>query len=315
MGKVIVLLAIPESPLAGELAALLDGGEISHHTCSLDAPMEGKPLTVSSKGVVWEGVDLMQADAIFLEKPVFPWPQHELPPERFRKNGGFKQGVVFQRETMSLIVSAVRIAGEARRMINRPGADHLAISPSIALDHLSRDGIPVHPWRLATLASELRSEAGFVVDASGGDRRHSPTIAQANEPALVYDPFPEEAVTVLVVGGRAAGALHYQNGGQWAESGRSDTFGELRGTNEKNPDTESPARIDSLEAFPEAAELAVRTAGALELDVAAVSVRTGPAAPGVLLCEAAPDLAAWNRILQGRLAEALADHLISAASG
>jgi len=240
--------------------------------------------------------------------------------------GEFERGVVFQREALSLIVSAVRIAGEARRMINRPDASHLAISPSIALDLLSRRGIQVHPWRLAAYAHGLPAEAGFAVDASGADRRHSPTIPRTGEPALIYEPFPEEVVTFLVVGKRSAGALVYRDGAQWAERARLKLGGdppvsaimEAGGVPPAKDGIDAggghPRLVDSPGSFPEEETLAVRAAGALELDVAAISVRAGAAAPGVLLCEAAPDLAAWNRILQGRLAGALAGRLMSAAS-
>jgi hypothetical protein len=359
MGRVIVLLAVPESPLAGEMAAILDSGEVSHYTCSLDGPIEGKPLTVSPNGVIWEGVDLLRADAIFVERPVFPWPQHELPPERFCRNGNFKQGVVFQREAMSLIVSAVRIAGDARRMINPPGAAHLAISPSIALDRLTRQGLPVHPWCLETYTANVFSNAGFVIDASGADRRHSPMLPREDEPVIIYEPFSEEVVTVLVVGGRAAGALWYRSCEQWAIQNRLNTSGERQMQNDMDAGADSHRVIDLLEVFPKEVELAVRAAAALELDIAAVSIRAGsspasvtpesaasadavpddaipsssvptgaaptdatsagatPAgasAPHVLLCEAGPDLAAWNRALQGRLAGKLAEYLLFTAS-
>lgn len=297
MDKPIILIGMAGSPLAGEVAAYLDRTAVPYYTLSLDAPLEGRPVTIAPGTVYWEGVDLLNGGAIFVEMPVFPWPQVQLPTEPFHFEFTHEQWVVFQREASSLIVSALLAAAEVRPVINPPAAAHLAVAPSIVLDRLAREGIPVHPWSLEPAPSRDRSEAGFVLDACGRDRWHSPQRPRAGEPALVLEPFPDEVVTFIVVGGKAVGALRYDSGGAWAEWHEAGGVGG-----------------EALESVPEAADLAIRAAEALDLDYAAVSIRTGVSPHAILLCEAGPDLTAWNRILDGLLAEALADHLASAAS-
>lgn len=325
MEKPIVLIGMAGSPLAGEVAACLDSTAAAYYTLSLDAPLEGRPVTVAPGAVVWEGVDLLQGGAIFVEKPVFPWPQMQLPTEPFHLEFTHEQWVVFQREASSLVVSALLAAAEVRPVINPPAAAHLAVAPSIALDRLARDGIRIHPWSLEPAPSRDRSGAGFVLDACGRDRWHSPRRPPAGEPALVLEPFPGEVVTFIVVGRMPVGALRYDSGGAWAEAMGMDNAGEQRrrdgsaaGKEREECGTatgeDRPEPLDDPHSIPEAADLAIRAAAVLGLDFAAVSIRTGVSPHSILLCEAGPDLASWNRFLDGRLAAALADHLTSAAS-
>lgn len=313
MGKPIVFLAVPGSPLADEVGKHFVRNELQYYKLSLDAPLEGKPVTVAHGRVVWEGVDLSQAGVIFLEKPVFPWPQAELPPPDYCQKATYKQWNIFQREAASLIVSAVFLAGESQGMINRPAAAHLAISPSIALDRLDREGINVHPWRLMPAPSLL--EAGFILDASGRDRWHSPTVPRAGEPALVYTPFSGDVVTVMVIGGKSVGALRYRDGECWATHQGTDSPARLDERNEVITGPDWPEALYTLETVCEARDLAIQAAKALDLDLAAVTIRTGTHPPAVLLCEAGPDLVYWNRVLEGRIASALAEHLLSASAG
>ena len=74
MGKPIVFLAVPGSPLADEVAKHFIRNDLQYYILSIDAPLEGKPVTVAHGLVTWEDVDLRQAGVVFLEKPVFPWP-------------------------------------------------------------------------------------------------------------------------------------------------------------------------------------------------------------------------------------------------
>lgn len=334
MEKPVILIGIPGSTLIDEVAACLARVDFPHCTLSLDAPLEGKPVTVSPDAVFWEGVDLVRGGAIFVERPVFPWPQMLLPTEPFHFDLTHEEWLVFQREAGALIVSALRAAAEVSPVINRPDAAHLAVSPSIALDRLAHEGIPVHPWRLEPAPSGDGYDAGFVLDACGRDRWHSPKGPPAGEPALVLDYFPGEVVTFIVVGGTSVGALRYSSGGSWAERYGTGGAGEVQKSSgtaagEKRQKFlydsaqdrggtaaggDSPEPLDALAPVAEAADLANRAAASLMLDIAAVSIRTGTTPHSVLLCGAGPDLAAWNRMLGGRLAAAMADHLISVAS-
>ncbi|HUV35318.1 MAG TPA: hypothetical protein VMX58_00075 [Patescibacteria group bacterium] len=298
MEKPIVLIGIPGSSLADEVAASLERTAFPYYTRSLDAPLAGGPVTFAPGSVIWEGVDLLDAGAIFVERPVFPWPQARPPAERSHTDFTNEQWIVFQREASSLIVSAILAAADVRPVVNPPAAAaHLAISPSIALDRLAIEGIPVHPWSLEPAPPRDRSGAGFVLDACGRDRWHTPERPRTGEPSLVLEAFAGEVVTFIVVGGMSVGALRYDSGGLWAKWHEAEGIG-----------GEVP------EPVPEAADLASRAAAALKLDYAAVSICTGTSPLSVLLCEAGPDLAAWNGILGGRLAHALADHLASVAS-
>jgi hypothetical protein len=312
--KPIVLIGIPGSTLVDEVADCLGRADFPYCILSLDAPFEGKAVTVAPDAVFWEGVDLLKGGAIFVERPVFPWPQMLLPTEPFHFDLTHEEWLVFQREASALIVSALRVVAEVRPVINPPAAAHLAVSPSIALDRLAREGIPVHSWRLEPAPSGDRSKAGFVLDACGRDRWHSPQSPQAGEPALVLESFPGEVVTFIVVGGTSVGALRYSSGGSWVERYGTGGAGEARKRVGTAAGEDSPEPLDALESVAEAEELANRTAAALGLGFAAVSIRTGASPHSVLLCEAGPDLAEWNRIMDGRLAAALADHLISVAS-
>lgn len=297
MEKPIVLIGMAGSPLVDVTAAYLDRAAVPYYTLSLDAPLEGKPVTVAPGSVTWEGVDLLKAGAIFVERPIFPWPQARLPEERVDRDFTHEQWVVFQREAGSLVVSAILAAAEVRPVVNPPAAAHLAISPSIALDRLALEEIPVHPWRIEPAPPEKLSTAGFVLDACGRDRWHVPRRPAAGEAALVIEPFTGEVVTCIVVGGMSVGAIRYDSGELWVKWHEGEGIaGEV---------------TDSV---PEAADLASRAAAALGLGYAAVSIRTGASPYTVVLCEAGPDLDAWNRMLDGRLARALAGHLVAIAS-
>jgi hypothetical protein len=136
---------------------------------------------------------------------------------------------------------------------------------------------------------------GLVLDACGRERWHAPQRPEAGEPALVLEPFTGDVVTFIVVGEETFGAVRYSGDGSWAERDgvNGDAAAGMAG---------------------EASELACRAAAALGLDIAEVSIHIGVSPPSVVLCEAGPDLVAWNRILDGRLAAALADHFTSVAS-
>jgi hypothetical protein len=230
----------------------------------LDAPLQGKPVSVSSTRVLWEGTDLNSAGAVFLESPLFPWPQPPLPPDDSSTREGYKRWAAFQREAKSLMVSAVSAAAGKARIVNPMKAAHLAVSPAVALDRLGSEGFTVHPWRL-----EPAMRNGALRDAAGRDLWHSPGRPPLNEPSITFDSFKGDAVSMLVIGGQSIGA------------------GSI-GT--------------------EAAALAIDAVASLGLDFAAITLLTSP--PRILFCEAGPDLAGWDRALEGRVARALAQHLV-----
>lgn len=288
--KPVVLLGIPGSPFVGQVARCLGAGGVRYLALSIDAPLEGRPVTVSAKGVYWEGADLLAAGVIFVERLVFPWPQVGIPPKESRRVEESKKWVNRRREAMSLAWSAVLAAAEVVPVVNPPPANHLAVSPAVALDRLAGSGVRVHPWRLEPARSAVSagpstgpgaprsadaSALDTIIDASGRDRWHDPGSPRAGESAIVFGPLEGQVVKHLVVGGEvvAGGALD-----------------------------------------PEAAQLAIDAASSLELDFAAVWVCAGARRPAVLLCEAGPDLASWNRALEGRVAPALAGHLAHLAS-
>ena len=300
MDKTIVLFGIPGSELVGEIAAHLSGNIFPCRVLSMDAPFEGKPVSFAGGTVVWEGVDLMRARAIFAESPAFSWPQRLLPDERFLQKLTDNEWSVFQREAVSLMASVLGAAALERPVINPPEAIHLSISPSIALDRLARGGLAVHPWRVEPAPPEDSPGPALVIDACGRDRWNSPRRPAAGESALVFEPFSEAVATILVVGGAPVAALRWKAAESWAmwhnAGGPADGADRLESS-------------DDFRNCSDAASLASRSAEILGLGFAAVTVRLSARAPSALLCEASPDLASWNRMFAGRVARALADYI------
>ncbi len=289
MEQTIALIGIPGSILVDEIATRLSGASFPIRTLTLEAPFEGKPMTIGRGAVSWEGVDLLSAGAVFIERSVFPWPQTRYPAEY--EESGFTQAqwAIFQREAASLVVSALHLASTACPVINPPSTAHLAVSPSIALDLLAREGIAVHPWRVEPVPGEDRSGVGILIDACGRDLRHTPLTPPAGETALAVEPFQGPVTTCIVIGGRAVGAVRFSGLDSWA-LGRG-------------------AEVAAMEG--DAADLAVRSVEALGLGFAAVSLRADPGRSSVVLLEASPDLEWWDGMLGERVAEALAEHLIA----
>ncbi len=302
MEKEIILVGIPGSGLAREIAAHLSGTLFTPRILSVDAPFEGRAVTFAPGTIVWEGVELLEASAIFAECSVFNWPQALLPFENDSSGLAYKEWAIFQREARSLVVSSLWAAGRERPMINPPSAAHLALSPSIALDYLKQAGIQVHPWSVESAPPDEGAGAGLVLDVCGRERWHSPRRPPAGDPALVLEPHDNEVVTFMVAGGSVLGALRYARGESWAKR-QTGSIG-----------ADEPGLTIDLAPFSEAADLAKRSTEALGLVFAAVSVRAGAHPPSVMLVEASPDLESWNAKLAGRVARSLADCLVAAAS-
>ena len=297
----IALIGIPESGFADEVASSLGDDLLSCHMLSLDAPMEGKPVVVSAEGLIWEGVDLQECGAVFVERPLFSWPQTRLPFEGEGKGLTIDEWSVFQRETAALSISALLAAADRVRLVNPPFAAHMAASPAIALEVIAGSGLPVHPWRLEPAPPPGRSESGPVLDICGRERWHFPRRPGKGGPALMLDPVPGGIAIYLVVGGGCAGTLQFPDGEAWARWNEAANNGEKVRT---APIADSGTAADE-------ADMAIRAARALGLDFAAVSIREDESRPSVVYCEASPDLADWNGLLGGRAAAALADYLAS----
>ena len=247
---------------------------------SIDAPLQGGSVTIRPGSVVWEGVPLLEAGAILVEAPVFPWPQ----PQRIEVAG--------ERDARSLVLSALSIAALHVPVWNRPPSAHLAASRAVALDRLAAAEIRVHPFRLAPAPPTGSEGGGVVLDAVGRDRWHRPSRPAAGEPSLVLDPVAGEVAAVLVAGGAVAGALRHASALEWA--------GDAGGTSL------------AAAAVPEAsARTALAAARELGLEIACVAVAT--ATEAVLLVEAGPALEAWDAKLRGVLAPHVAGRLLAAA--
>lgn len=287
MERPIILLQLPGSPLAGRIARRLGEAGVATRLGCLDAPLSGAAVTVRAGGVSWEGAELLEAGAVWVEAPLFPWPQSLPPPDPPPAGLTPQDWAVRQREARALAGAALFCAAEARPVVNHPLSAHLAASPAIALDRLARAGLPVHPWRLGAAAPGTAP----ALDAAGRDRWHAPSRPPAGATALMPAPFAGPVESLLVVGGRLAARSVFADAAAWARG-------------------EAHPALAAAAADPAARDLAAGAASALALDLAAVSLHAG----AVLLCEAAPDLAAWDEAAAGAVAAAIAELLLTRAS-
>ena len=289
----IVILALLGSEFSPRLAAAIESRGASSTLLSLDAPFQGKPVTVRPGEVLWEGVDLRCAGALFLEAPLYSWPQpqeiRDLPADPAART----RRLAAEREARALALSAIFIAAETCPVVNPPEAASLAVAPGIALDRLASKNLPLNPWSLGPAPDQARAGGRVVIDAAGRDSCRRPSHPPAGEPALILDRIAGSVVTCLVVGGRIAGAHRHASGEASAEGCPGET---LHGDEIASP----------------AADMASRAAGSLGLHVAAVSMEER-GAPRIFFVEAGPDLACWDATLNRSLAPVLADHLISTA--
>jgi hypothetical protein len=231
-------------------------------------------LAIGDDVLDWQGCDLGRARVLFLEEPVFAWPQPWL-------EGEVADESAHPRTARALAHSALLAAARAARAVNPLEAGELAAEPLLALDRLARAGLPVAPWELC--ARPAREPAGPWRDPAGrvaGYRRAAP---EAGELAWRTTADCAEPWSCLVVGEALAGAAR-----------RSEDHGGALG----------PEQVPR-----ETAELALRAARTLGLDL--LEVRIGRIADGPALTEvlAGPDLEAWASRLGGALERALAEHL------
>ena len=288
------ILRTPGSPFGESLVSRLDERGARGTVLDLDAPLRGEPVTVRPGSVLWQEIDLVNAAAVFVERPVFPWPQPRSIAGLIRDGVPDQDKVGAEREARSLIASAIPAAAVSGRLVNPPVAAHLAASPAIALDRLESAGLAVHPWRLGPAPED--TDGRLLLDAVGRDLWHEPQRPLPGQMAIEPDRFSGEVLSVLMAGGIPLGGLRYADGRSW-------DAGELA----------APLTVEEIPAT--VVEL---TRGAVEasgLGFAAVSVIQKGDRPGLLWFDAGPDLAEWDRLLEGRIAAGLADYLITVAAG
>jgi len=265
-------------------AALLD----------LDAPLRAQPVTVGRDAVLWQGVDLNAAAAVLVERPVFPWPQPRCAGGLIRDGAPDQARISADRESRSLIASAILAADSRGHVVNPPGAGHLAASPLIALNGLEQAGLAVHPWRLAPAPED--AAARTLLDPAGRDLWHTPERPLPGEMAVEPAPIPGEVLSLLIAGGRPLGGLRFAGADSWLARTAVASLA---------PD-EIPAA---------ATERAVEAVGALGLAFAEVSLLPAGNTFRLLWFDAGADLADWDARSEGRIAPGLADLLIAVASG
>jgi hypothetical protein len=212
-----------------------------------------------------------------IEAPLASWPQPtaearpDEPPVDHQRRG------MAERERRALRVSALRLIADRVRVANDPArAAALEYSSALALDHLELARLPVRPWRVLSAAS---AEAGWALVPFTA--AHTPAEAAAG-------PCHE-----VELGGRLARA-HLCVGGAWVAASAPDATLETR-----------LARV--TEPVAAERELACAALNALGLVFGAVHVCDG----AVARVAVAPDLDAWDRAHDGRVARALATWLTS----
>ena len=290
MNRVVVVMQLPGSPVGDRIGARARERGVTVEQVSLDAPLQGLPVTVRPDAVHWEGVDLLDADALFVERPIYAWPQAQRAAGH-ASSPDLAALVAAEREARALGLSALLTAASGRAVANRPEAARIAASPAIALDALGRAGLPVQPWRLAPAPRDDRDEA-LLLDAAGRDRWHVPRQPSPGEPAIRLQPCQGEVLSVFVVGDTAAGALVFDDDHAWASMETEKVPGQGR--------------------FATGIELAIRAARTLDLSFAAVAIALRETT--VLWLEAGPDVVEWDTTLDGRISAALAEHLVRSAT-
>jgi hypothetical protein len=293
MNRPVVLLARAESLLAASVAELLTANNFPTLILDIDAPVNGEPVTVRDDHVRWQGHDLGAAAVLWIEDPIFPWPQMIPSPCPLPDVANFERWRHYQREARALAVAALAAAGATAPVLNPVGSAHLAVSLTAALDHLAAAAVPVHPWRVtggAIAPDEL------AVDAIGHDRWHRPAGVPIGAARLCFAAVPGAVTELLLIDGEVAAARRWAQAADWVRT---------------------PARTApevATEAAAPLADLGRRCAAVLELEILQVACVESATGPAVLRADAAPDLAAWDVQAAGAVAAALARRLAALAA-
>lgn len=293
MRNPILILSHDSSLFGQRLASAVASKGYDCLVRSLDAPFEGGSVTVGEGRVDWEGVSLLEMGVIFLERPLFSWPQ----PAKHRTFAGPRESGAraLEREARSLSISALLAAESSRPIVNRMAAGFLCSSRAAALDGLEGAGLAVHPWRVAPAPrQEDEPGDGIVLDLVGGERWHRPARPREGDHALVIGPVKGDVLGLLVVAGEVAGVRRYPSGAAWSAGHGGES---------------APAR----RVPPDVSVLGVAAATCLNLEVAEVWVGGEDGDRRVLLVEAGPDLAAWDIDTKEEASGRIAERLIAVA--
>lgn len=287
MTSAVALLGIADSPLVDSLAGRLEKMGAAVWVLDLDAPLQGEPVTVRGDEVSWQGRPLQTAAVVWLEQPVFPWPQMLPPPCPLPDVENFNRWRTYQREAQALAVSALATVAEQVRFVNPPSSAHLAVAPVVILDRLTVAGLPVASWRVDS-ALDQDQGSPVVCDATGRDRWHPAGVLPTSAPRITWPDLGGEVVELLVIGGGIAGSRRWPDAAAWSRS---------------EPDPADNAAPDLV------TDLARRAATTLTLEMVQVTCHHDGSAAEVMLVDAAPDITTWDAQLDGAPVSALAHRL------
>jgi len=266
---VIAFLRTADSPFASALARA-GGAELT----ALELEPAPGAIRIDGASVRWQGVDLGSARAVFVERPLFAWPQR-LRPDRD------------ERAARALALSALHAVAERVPVLDPPGLAALAAAPLDALARLGEAGVAVHPW---SSGPRRPADAPVWLDVAGRVGGYEPRPPAATEPGWSPAPLPAggPVLEVLVIGERVVGARVHEELEAWA--GGSE-----------------PGALPAPEVPQPAAELARRAARALGAELAEVALVLEPTA--VLFARPGPDGSTWFEALGPSVVEALWRHL------
>jgi hypothetical protein len=289
MRRHIVYLREVASSLGEAVGARLEA-EAAFSLLTLDVAQEGGALTVEPDRVVWEGVDLLQASVVVVEKPVFAWPQAPVAEPEAPEGPGDSVAARW-RETSALLLSALHATALRVPVLPAPAVARLACSPFACLDRLARHAIPVHGY---LLTSTQASSGSVTRDVCGSDLAHRPGAPGDGDARILLDPGEGEILDVLAIGGRGVLAGRYPTIEAWAADG-------------------DPAPLEGS-LSPEVQALVHAVAVDLSLEFVRIAVAPEKELR-VVWVDAGPDLGRLDRIHGGRVADLLARHFLEIASG
>lgn len=246
--------------------------------CILLAP--AARVRIDDRAVLWNGTKLDALSLLFVEEPLVPWPQPVAEPRAGEPVTELQRRGLAARERRALHVSALRLLARETRVVNEPErAAQLACSAALALERLEFAGVPVPRW---AVVSDAHAREGWCAVPLATE--HAPGGAETG-PRLEVE-----------LHGRAR--AHLCIGGEWVAAG------------EPAPALEPRLAQRSSDAPGRERELALAALAALGLDFGCVHVTDG----AVAHVSVAPDLDAWDRASDGRVAHALAALLTSPRS-
>lgn len=333
LAEVIGLLSAAASRFVPELEQELRRRKIATEARPLEAPLQGDPLSLGagiggSVRVHWMGLELDRASVVFVETPVYPWPQIQLqspqrqlqtippsgdpnPPNRSAWKPA--QEVSFEsldrttlatidRESRSLLLSALRTAALKARVTNPVQTHEGAASPGIFLSRLHGSGIPVHPWKVQKQPSSetgtpIGKPGSIAIDLQGRTLGQRPSRPGPGELALVFSRPPQEVESILVVGEEVPGRLQFDSAESWQDYRESSSASPS--LPHKTPEREGANRDPKR-------ERAVAACRWLGLDFAEITFLSGEDDGALLMVDGSPDFEGWLELSDGRVVESMA---------